>query len=65
LLSSLFQAHRSIGQLTGVLALILSESPLLPLNVSRYTSALRQAMNNLKPANAAVLSIKIIVLTFQ
>ncbi|CAF4804566.1 unnamed protein product, partial [Rotaria sp. Silwood2] len=40
-----FLAHRTMAQFTGVLALILSESPVLPLNVSRYASALTDAMN--------------------
>jgi hypothetical protein len=51
-----------MGQLTGVLALLLSENPVLPLNVIRYTTALTQAMNNLQPNDPAVLSRKIIVL---
>ncbi|CAF0939456.1 unnamed protein product [Rotaria sordida] len=46
-----FLAHRTMGQFTGVLALILSESPILPLNVSRYTSALTETMNSLKIVN--------------
>ncbi|CAF1148812.1 unnamed protein product [Rotaria sp. Silwood1] len=46
-----FLAHRTMGQFTGVLALILSESPVLPLNISRYTSALIETMNSLKVTN--------------
>ncbi len=42
----------------GILALLLSETPVLQLNVTRYTIALRQAMSNLQPNNIAVLSIK-------
>ncbi|CAF1474642.1 unnamed protein product, partial [Adineta steineri] len=40
-----FTAHRTMGQFMGVLMLLLSETPVLQLNVTRYTSALRQAMN--------------------
>jgi hypothetical protein len=40
----------------GVLALLLSETPVLPFNVTRYTTGLRQAMNNLTPNNSTVLS---------
>lgn len=43
----------------GVLQLILSETPLLPFNVTRYTTALTLVVNQLKPANATVLSIKL------
>jgi hypothetical protein len=50
-----------MGQLTGVLALLLSETPILPLNVSRYTLALTQAMNNLQSNDSTVLGIKRIV----
>ncbi|CAF4313583.1 unnamed protein product, partial [Rotaria magnacalcarata] len=42
-------------QLMGVVALFLSETPVLQFNVSRYTVALREAMNNLKPNNPAAL----------
>ena len=34
-----------MAQLTGVLALILSEKPVLPLNVSRYTFALNNIID--------------------
>jgi hypothetical protein len=44
-----------MGQFMGVLALLLSETPVLKFNVTRYTTALTQAMNNLKPTNATVL----------
>jgi len=47
-----------MGQLIGVLALLLSETPVLPLNVSRYTSALWQAMNSLKPNDTSVLGMQ-------
>jgi len=47
-----------MGQFMGILALLLSETPVLQLNVTRYTIALRQAMSNLQPNNIAVLSIK-------
>ncbi|CAF2468459.1 unnamed protein product [Rotaria sp. Silwood2] len=50
-----FLAHRTMAQFTGVLALILSESSVLPLNVSRYASALTDAMNSLEIANPADL----------
>lgn len=44
-----------MGQLTGVLALLLSETPVLPLNVSRYTSALKLAVDGLTLSNANAL----------
>ncbi|CAF4516396.1 unnamed protein product, partial [Rotaria sp. Silwood2] len=50
-----FMAHRTIGQLWGVLTLLLSETPVLPLNVTRYTTALMQAMTTLKPKDPTVL----------
>jgi hypothetical protein len=54
-----------MSQLTGVLALLLSETPILPFNVTRYTTALIQAMNNLKPNDSRILSMKIIVFPLQ
>ncbi|CAF0721862.1 unnamed protein product [Adineta steineri] len=51
-----FTAHRTMGQFMGVLILILSETPVLQLNVTRYTSALRQAMNNLKINDSTILN---------
>ncbi|CAF5141280.1 unnamed protein product, partial [Rotaria sp. Silwood1] len=48
-------AHKTIGQLWGVLTLLLSETSVLPFNVTRYTTALMQAMNSLKPKDSAVL----------
>ncbi|CAF0755051.1 unnamed protein product [Adineta steineri] len=51
-----FTAHRTMGQFMGVLVLILSETPVLQLNVTRYTSALRQAMNNLKINDSTILN---------
>jgi len=53
-----------MAQLMGVLGLLLSENPVLPLNVTRYTTALTQAMNNLQPNNPTVLSRKRIVFVF-
>jgi hypothetical protein len=50
-----------MAQFTGVLALLLSETPVLPLNVSRYTLALTEAMNNLPPIDSSLLSMTIIV----
>jgi hypothetical protein len=47
-----------MAQFTGVLALLLSETPVLRFNVTRYAPALRQAMNNLQPSDPAVLSKK-------
>ena len=47
-----------MGQFMGVLALLLSETPLLQLNVTRYISALKLAIGNLKPINSTVLGIK-------
>jgi hypothetical protein len=52
-----------MAQLMGVLGLLLSENPALPLNVTRYTTALTQAMNNLQP-NDPTLSRKRIVFVF-
>ena len=53
-----------MGQLTGVLALILSESPVLPLNISRYALALKEIMTTLNTTNPTDLGRKIIVVTF-
>ncbi|CAF1229294.1 unnamed protein product [Rotaria sordida] len=50
-----FTAHRTMGQFIGVLVLLLSETPVLQFNVTRYTTALMQAMNNLKPNDPTVL----------
>ncbi len=50
-----------MSQLTGVLALLLSETPILPLNVTRYTTALREVLNSLQTNDTTVLSIKIII----
>jgi hypothetical protein len=50
-----------MGQFVGVLALLLSETPVLQFNVTRYTIALRQAMNNLTPNNSTVLGIKLFI----
>ena len=47
-----------MGQFMGVLALLLSETPLLQLNVTRYISALKLAIGNLKPINSTVLGIQ-------
>jgi hypothetical protein len=47
-----------MAQFWGVLALLLSETPVLQFNVTRYTIGLTQAMNSLKPNNATVLSMK-------
>ena len=52
----LSQAHRTMGQFTGVLALILAESPVLPLNVSRYSIALSQIVKELKTTRNLDLS---------
>ncbi|CAF0961048.1 unnamed protein product [Rotaria magnacalcarata] len=46
-----FLAHQTMGQLTGVLALILSESPILPLNISRYAFTLKEIVNSLNTSN--------------
>ena len=53
----LHQAHRTMGQFTGVLALILAESPVLPLNVSRYPTALSQIITDLKADGNANLNL--------
>ncbi|CAF1641949.1 unnamed protein product, partial [Rotaria sordida] len=50
-----FTAHRTMGQFIGVLVLLLSETPVLQFNVTRYTTALMQAMNNLKPNDPTIL----------
>ncbi|CAF1640902.1 unnamed protein product [Rotaria sordida] len=50
-----FKAHRTIGQLWGVLTLLLSETPVLQFNVTRYATALIQAMNTLKPTDPTLL----------
>ncbi|CAF3820340.1 unnamed protein product [Rotaria sp. Silwood1] len=50
-----FTAHRTMGQFIGVLVLLLSEAPVLQFNVTRYTTALMQTMNNLKPNDPTVL----------
>ncbi|CAF1392354.1 unnamed protein product [Rotaria sordida] len=57
------QAHRTIGQLWGVLTLLLSETLVLQFNVTRYATALIQAMNTLKPTDPTLLGIRIIVVT--
>ncbi|UJR30817.1 hypothetical protein I4U23_018335 [Adineta vaga] len=49
-----FLAHRATAQLTGVLALLLSETPVLPFNIIRYTTALRKAVNSL-PLNDSII----------
>lgn len=46
-----------MAQLTGVLALLLSENPVLPLNVDRYTSALTMAIESLQSNNNVNLSM--------
>ncbi|CAF0745500.1 unnamed protein product [Adineta steineri] len=51
-----FTAHRTMGQFMGVLILLLSETPILQLNVTRYTFALRQTMNNLKINDPTILN---------
>ncbi|CAF1172104.1 unnamed protein product [Adineta steineri] len=51
-----FTAHRTMGQFMGVLILLLSETPVLQFNVTRYTLALRQAMNNLKINDSTILN---------
>lgn len=44
-----------MAQFWGVLALVLSETPVMPLNVTRYTDALLEGLNGLQPANISVL----------
>ncbi len=51
-----------MGQFLGVLGLLLSENPVLPLNVTRYTTALTQGINNLQRNDPSVLSIEIFFL---
>ena len=54
-----------MAQLTGVLALLLSETPVLPFNVSRYTAALTQATNNFPPIDSSLLSMIIILFVLK
>ncbi len=51
-----------MGQFLGVLGLLLSENPVLPLNVTRYTTALTQGINNLQRNDPSVLSMEIFFL---
>jgi hypothetical protein len=37
-----------MGQFVGILALLLSETPVLPFNVTRYATILKQTMTNIK-----------------
>ncbi|CAM2718148.1 unnamed protein product [Rotaria socialis] len=46
-----FTAHKTIGQFVGVLGLLLSETSILPFNVTRYTIVLKQAMMNIPQNN--------------
>ncbi|CAF2689426.1 unnamed protein product, partial [Rotaria sp. Silwood2] len=46
---------KTMGQFWGILALLLSETPILQFNVTRYTTALMEAMNNLQPKDPRVL----------
>lgn len=48
-----------MSQLTGVLALILSESPIIPLNISRYTTVLKEMITNFRMLDPKDLGIKI------
>ncbi len=50
-----------MGQFLGVLGLLLSENPVLPLNVTRYTLALTEAIENLQTNDSTVLGIKTIL----
>jgi hypothetical protein len=51
-----------MAQFAGVLALLLSETPVLPLNVDRYTSALTMAIEGLQSKNRTVFGIDSIYL---
>ncbi|CAF1561470.1 unnamed protein product [Rotaria sp. Silwood1] len=62
-----FAAHRTLAQLTGVLAMILSESLILPFNVTRYTIGLQQALDSLNlsgevidPLRAAIDEFRVV-----
>lgn len=44
-----------MAQFVGVLGLLLSETPVIPLNVTRYVPALKLAINGLKVDNASIL----------
>jgi len=48
-----------MAQFVGVLALLISEPPLLKFNVTRYTVTLTQILNSLLPAvsNATIFGI--------
>jgi hypothetical protein len=48
-----------MGQFWGILAMILSETPVLQFNVTRYTTALYQGLQSLKPANVSLLGMRI------
>ncbi|CAF0720427.1 unnamed protein product [Adineta steineri] len=52
-----FQAHKALGQFTGVLALILCETPVLPFSVNRYTTALRQTIDSFKTNDSTMFDL--------
>ena len=43
-----------MGRFTGMIALMLAESPVLPLNVTRYTTALRLIISQLTQSNPSI-----------
>lgn len=49
-----FLAHQAMGRFTGMIALMLAESPVLPLNVTRYTTALRLIISQLTQSNPSI-----------
>ncbi len=47
-----------MAQFMGVLALMLSETPMLHLNVTRYIPALKLVIDSLSPINSTVLGMQ-------
>lgn len=54
-----------MAQLTGVLGLILCETPVLPLNVSRYTFALNNIINDFQKITNVNLSKRKLIKLFR
>ncbi|CAF3975191.1 unnamed protein product [Rotaria sp. Silwood2] len=60
-----FIAHRTMGQFVGVLALILSETHILPFNVTRYTIAIKQSMKNIQQNDTQFLTLRNAISDFE
>ncbi|CAF2498907.1 unnamed protein product [Rotaria sp. Silwood2] len=60
-----FTAHRTMGQFVGVLALILSETHILPFNVTRYTIAIKQSMKNIQQNDTQFLTLRNAISDFE